>query len=431
VRPTHESVRRIGTVIAAVLPAGVAAWAPATSTGQRIDRVGFLVAGLLVGFGLSRLTAWMSPPAVLTAAAARHAARTAHPSLAALDRDAEPVAAEAVVADAPVEPPVLFDHAREEAAVVTADAPEPQVEPPALEPVAVEPAAVEPAAVEPAAVEPAAVEPVAEAGVPAAKVPAKRAKGGKKKPRPAVEVAAPEPVVTVPAATVEPEVPAEPVPAVVSEAEPVATAPSASPSTEAVTGDATTGPVTAEPAEAVDLVGLAARALATQLQPGSRDVASVFSALDASRVTSPKGVSARQVERPRTPATEATASPARGEAPPTGKRVTVRSEPPSDAVEAARDERRPEPVADTPEPSVVELLAKRAAANGSSVWSLAMAGSSGSATWALAPTAEAARKAAEDAVREVVDSAGRPDADSEPVDRGARPIVGRIPQRDR
>ncbi len=339
-------------MIAAVLPAGVAAWAPATSTGQRIDRVGFLVAGLLVGFGLSRLTAWMSPPTMLVAAATRHAARIAHPSV----HPGAPVGTRDAIDHpaVPVERPVLYDHAQDETAVVAAELPVHDAAPVEVAPTA---------------------------------APAKRAKGGRKKASPATTAVAVEPVVAVEA----------------------------------------DGPST----DPVDLVGLATRALATQLQPGARDVASVFSALDASRVAAPKVTPSRLLERARTPVAEATTAPARGEAPPTGKRVTVRSEPPSEATESSPDERRPAPMADGPEPSVVELLAKRAAANGSSVWSLAMAGSSGSATWALAPTAEAARKAAEDAVREAVDSAGRPDADGEPVDRGARPIVGRIPQRDR
>jgi hypothetical protein len=403
-------VRRIGTVIAAVLPAGVAAWAPASSTGQRVDRVGFLVAGLLVGFGLSRLTAWMSPPAVLAAAAARHAARTAHPSVS--EAVADTTALEHVAIDGPAVPddvdrPVLFDHAREES-VVAAEIPVAAAAPVDDVPVA-EPAAPP---------------------IPAATAPVKRAKGGKKKARPApsVEAMTAETEPAAPVVTAGPEVAVAPVP---EPSAPVADAADTAAAETAAVEPAPAAVAEETPAEPVDLVGLAARALATQMQPAGRDVANVFSALDATRVASPKTTPSRSTERSKASAAEATAVPARGEAPPTGKRVTVRSEPPSDAVESARDERRPEPTSDGSEPSVVELLAKRAAANGSSVWSLAMAGQSGSATWALAPTAEAARKAAEDAVREAVDSAGRPDTDGGPVDRGARPIVGRIPQRDR
>ena len=419
----RDRVKRIGIVAAAVLPMVVAAVAPSASAGQRIDRVGFLVAGLLAGFGLTRLTGWLDPSAVAGLAAARVADGT--------DRDgavetAGP-AARAEVAT-PVERPVLFDHAAVDdvAALAPVADPEPAVAgpEPAPEPVVV----ADPVAVADASPAPAR-----------ASTKGKRkgsSKAAKRPVAPADPVAA-EPVVPAPVVAVEP-VAAEETSAAAPAAE--AAAPDA-PSDEAVAeGTGPTAAATADEVDPVDIVGIAARTLASQLAPGTRIPSPALSALDSGRTPTRTTPAAKTAERVRPPADQRAAAPVRGTAPATSTARSRRTETvptDEDRADGSRptgDEVRPDAAGvDAPETSVVELLAKRAASTGSSVWSLAMNGGGGPASWALAPNAEAARKAAEEAVREALDNAGRADDDpaADAADRGTSPIVGRVPRRDR
>lgn len=400
----------------------VAAVAPSASTGQRIDRVGFLVAGLLAGFGLTRLTSWLDPGAVAGLTPARAAGRVDGEGTAEVADGSE----RAGVA-APVERPVLFDHAAvDDVAALAPDvAPEPVVD--------------------------------ADAGSPTPAPKPATTKGKRKgSSKAAKRAAAAEPVVAEPVVA-EPVVAVEETPAAVSDAKAAETdAPAAEPA--AVTDDVVAAPAAIDPVDTVDetdpaetaapdevdpvdMAGIAARTLASQLAPGTRIPSPALSALDSGRAPVRTTPTTKATDRVRPASDQPTAAPVRGTAPATstarGRRMdTVPAD--DDRADTGRptgDEAHADAAAgtDAAETSVVELLAKRAASTGSSVWSLAMNGSGGPASWALAPNAEAARKAAEDAVREALDNAGRADEDApaDAADRGTSPIVGRVPRRDR